>query len=504
MKIFRLWYARKSSESDERQVQSIDSQITWMKGVLQNFFDETEVRSESKSAKDPYKRPEFQHLLDTIEKINKKQKWEYEIYIYAWGLDRLSRNPVDSGMLQYFLQIWKIHKIICVDKEFTRADSWIMMWLFNALNNQFILDLQKNTRRGMKDKADKGWCIQFTPNGYINNRLTKEAEVDEKLKPIVKEIFQLRAEKYSLRELVKYCKKKWYKTKKWTDFSKWVIEKMLKNPFYIGLQKSEWVYKKANHEVFIDVKLFKEINEQKQKWHTRKQIDLFPLKWIVKSRETKRTLVAEIKKWKYIYYRTHNSYNKEEKNVSISQNAIISYFDEIIHLYDVSTELRPIVSGILQKEFAKRYEKIEEERKSIEQHLSQARAKSKRLFDLVCKWTISDEKYKEEESMTIIEIQKYEEQLKENSDENVDIMEQNLKFVELLENISTKRKSWDNGKKIEYIKLIAVELFVNEKKELFLHENQLFEFIRMVNLDHLGCNGARRETRTLTRLSTGF
>jgi|GEM_PF-3438918 hypothetical protein len=37
-------------------------------------------------------------MLDEIEKLNTKHKnkEDFKIIIYTWGLDRLSRNPVDS------------------------------------------------------------------------------------------------------------------------------------------------------------------------------------------------------------------------------------------------------------------------------------------------------------------------------------------------------------------------------------------------------------------------
>ena len=69
--IFKFWYCRKSTESDEKQVQSIESQTTWMMWVLWSEFNEVKLFSESKSAKAPYKRIEFKNLITEIENINK-------------------------------------------------------------------------------------------------------------------------------------------------------------------------------------------------------------------------------------------------------------------------------------------------------------------------------------------------------------------------------------------------------------------------------------------------
>ena len=54
--------------------------------------------------------------------------------------------------------------------------------------------------------------------------------------------------------------------------------------------------------------------------------------------------------------------------------------------------------------------------------------------------------------------------------------------MELLENLTMKRKVWSDSKKMGFIKILIVELFVTEKKELILQENKLFEFIKYFNL----------------------
>jgi hypothetical protein len=53
--------------------------------------------------------------------------------------------------------------------------------------------------------------------------------------------------------------------------------------------------------------------------------------------------------------------------------------------------------------------------------------------------------------------------------------------VELIENLSTKRKNWDDVKKLRFIKTIVVELEIDTKKELYIEEIKLFEFIKVLN-----------------------
>jgi len=63
-------YARKSTESDERQVQSIDSQVKEMLQIAEREnLEIVDIRRESKSAKDSGNRPIFKELLKDIRKI---------------------------------------------------------------------------------------------------------------------------------------------------------------------------------------------------------------------------------------------------------------------------------------------------------------------------------------------------------------------------------------------------------------------------------------------------
>ena len=96
-KIKYFLYARKSSESEDRQVASIQSQIDVLKDVAKREdLEIIDVLFESKSAKAPG-RPVFNQM------INRINKGEAE-GIICWKLDRLARNPVDGGSISWMLQ----------------------------------------------------------------------------------------------------------------------------------------------------------------------------------------------------------------------------------------------------------------------------------------------------------------------------------------------------------------------------------------------------------------
>ncbi len=62
-------YARKSSEREDRQIQSIDDQINyWQKRAKEEGIEIVKIYTEEKSAKTPGRRIEFYTMCDDLEK----------------------------------------------------------------------------------------------------------------------------------------------------------------------------------------------------------------------------------------------------------------------------------------------------------------------------------------------------------------------------------------------------------------------------------------------------
>ncbi len=167
-----IQYARKSSEGDERQVQSIPDQNAVLGRIADQLGLEVALHlDEACSAKQPNARPVFSRMLELI------QAGEAD-GILCWHLNRLTRNPVDSGTLSWLLQQGVIKCIKTPDREYRPEDNVVIMAVENAVSNQFIVDLRHNVRRGQLEKAARGWYPHKPPGGYITNRDTGEIEVD--------------------------------------------------------------------------------------------------------------------------------------------------------------------------------------------------------------------------------------------------------------------------------------------------------------------------------------
>jgi site-specific DNA recombinase len=200
---YRL-YVRKSTDTEDKQVQSLGDQIKYMTEIAQreglNIVGEP--ISESQSAKRPDARPKFRDLLIEIEtgKIDG---------IICWKLDRLSRNPADSGRIQQLLQDGKLQHIQTTEKSYFPEDNAIVFSVEAGMSNQYIRELATNTKRGMRSKAEKGDKPGIPPLGYLNDRLEKIIIADPDRFTLVRTLWdKMLTGTYSIAELARIADEK--------------------------------------------------------------------------------------------------------------------------------------------------------------------------------------------------------------------------------------------------------------------------------------------------------
>ena len=97
-------YCRKSTDEKDKQVLSIDQQISELKEfAARENLEIIEFLVEKQSAKIPG-RPVFNHLVSVIES-------GVVSGIVSWNPDRLARNSVDGGRIIYLLDLGKLQSL---------------------------------------------------------------------------------------------------------------------------------------------------------------------------------------------------------------------------------------------------------------------------------------------------------------------------------------------------------------------------------------------------------
>lgn len=160
-------YCRKSSESEDRQILSIPAQIDELKKLAKHrSLRVSRVLTESKSAKAPG-RPVFNEMMASI------QNGEIQ-GIICWKLDRLARNPVDGGSIIWAIKEKNIEIVTPPQNYNQSSENSFMMYVEFGMAQKFVDDLSKNVKRGLKQKAEKGWLPSGAKPGYMNDKYAEK------------------------------------------------------------------------------------------------------------------------------------------------------------------------------------------------------------------------------------------------------------------------------------------------------------------------------------------
>jgi len=249
-------YARKSTESDDRQVQSLDAQLHWaLTRCAELGLRDPLVIKEAKSAKTPG-RPEFERLMGLV------QSGEVDT-IVAWKADRLSRNARDAGTVLWALESRHIKRIVTSDREYTAdADIAFVLGIELGLSAKYSKDLSKNVSRGIAEKLRRGEWSWKAPLGYKNVRENADHSmiaVDEEMAAYVRRMFALVASgNYSVGRLTKLARDDWKlrvpvgrsKTEK-KPLGRSGIHNILKNVFYVGAMPVKGEVYQGSHEPLV-------------------------------------------------------------------------------------------------------------------------------------------------------------------------------------------------------------------------------------------------------------
>lgn len=178
-----LIYARKSSESEDRQALSIESQVKELTEFAKlHGLDILQVLTESRSAKTPG-RPVFADLLSLLTRRAANG-------VLCWKLDRLARNPVDGGAIIWGVDQGTIGEIVTPGRSFSnRGDDKFWMQLEFGMAKKYVDDLSDNVRRGNRAKLERGWLPGVPPLGYLNDPGTRTIVSDPERFPVVRKIW---------------------------------------------------------------------------------------------------------------------------------------------------------------------------------------------------------------------------------------------------------------------------------------------------------------------------
>jgi site-specific DNA recombinase len=265
-KIKYVLYARKSTESEERQVLSIDSQVKEMLQLAEREgLEVVEIRKESHSAKESGQRPVYKEILEDIRRGRFNG-------ILTWAPDRLSRNAGDLGSVVDLMDQQLLLEIRTYGQHFKNSPN--EKFLLMILCSQAKLENDNksvNVKRGLRTRCEIGLRPGVAPTGYLNQKMTdKKCEVliDPERASTIRKMFEKVAyEHWSGRKIYNWLRFDLnFRTavgKKHLSLGN--LYKILDNPFYYGVfeyPKKSGNWYTGKHEPLITKELFNLVQEQ--------------------------------------------------------------------------------------------------------------------------------------------------------------------------------------------------------------------------------------------------
>ena len=479
-KLRYILYARKSSDSEDKQISSIADQKRELEPEIKRLdLKVVKEFGESQSAKKPG-RPMFDEMMIMI----KQGKADG---ILCWKLNRLARNPIDGGEIQWLLQQGVIKSIITPSKEYLPTDNVLMMAFELGMANQFILDLSNDVRRGLKTKLADGWRPGIAPMGYRNDKFGNKGKkiifIDDEKFPLVKKLWQtFLTHEYSLEQITRYANDKLgLRGRAGLPLHKSTIRGVLINPFYYG----EYCYGggtyQGKHTPMITVEEFDfaqnilgKIGKPRMK-HKR-----LPFTGMIKCEECGGTIVTELK-WKivksenltrkYLYHRCSRNRtgvpcNQKPVNHADLVEQIKNYIDQIT----IPEEFLIWATDVLRQQ-----KKLEETDRGAVLKLQQKTYDSclKSIDNLIAMYIspenkdrelLSDEEYKAQKMIYMREKVRIEEEMSKIQDS----VNESLELTEKIFNFATYAKyHFDNGNfevKTKILKFLGQSFTLKDKK----------------------------------------
>src|SRR3989338_8465068 len=341
-------YARKSTESEERQILSIDSQIKEMLQIAEKEnLHVLDIKRESHSAKNVGERPIFNELINGI-RIGKFTG------ILTWAPDRLSRNAGDLGKLVDLMDEKLLLDIRTYGQRFSNSPN--EKFLLMILGSQAKLENDNrgvNVRRGLRTRCERGLRPGVAPTGYLNEkRMDRKCQciVDPDRAHVIKKMFEKVAnEHWSGRKIYHSLRFDLnFRTKSNHHLSLCNIYIIVQNPFYYG--RFEYPEKSGNwydgkHQPIISQELYDKAQAQlKRDQIVRSEIKEFAFTKLMTcglcgsgiSAEEKYKKLKDGTSARYVYYGCSRARDKNCKAGYMREEDLIEQLVKIMDKLDIS------------------------------------------------------------------------------------------------------------------------------------------------------------------------
>ena len=297
-------YVRVSSKEQEKEGFSIPAQLKLLREyALSNGIRVVEEYVDVETAKQAG-RSSFGEMVNYLHHHPEAR------IILVEKTDRLYRNLKDWVTLDELdLEIHFVKEGVVLSAD-SRSSEKFMHGIKVLMAKNYIDNLSEETRKGMTEKAEQGIWPSYAPFGYCNvmgESGKKIIEPDPDLAPVVRQMFEWYATgRHSVREITRMARGEglaFRKTGKPVPQSS--VQKMFRNRTYMGEFVWDGRTYEGSHEPIVSRDLWKKVQDVldgRRVNPNRKPKRDFAFTGLFRCGHCGCSMVAEIKKGRYVYY----------------------------------------------------------------------------------------------------------------------------------------------------------------------------------------------------------
>lgn len=244
----------------------------------------------------------------------------------------------------------------------------------------YIRNLREEVKKGMRGRLKQGIYPLAAPIGYLDQGGGKPKISDPERAPYVRDAFEWYADgQYSLRALSNELYNRGLRTKSGKKADANRLQKMLRNPFYIGVIRMSGEVYAGIHEPIVSKVVFDRVQQNLDgKKNACVVVHDFLFRRMISCTNCRYSLIGEKQKG-YVYYRCHTH---ACPTLTIREDVVLTAFQErLVPLrFDENeiSELRDMIAA----HFDRKSERKEEHLHAVELRLQASRARLSRLIDV--------------------------------------------------------------------------------------------------------------------------
>jgi site-specific DNA recombinase len=399
--------ARVSSKSQEDEGYSLDSQLKLLEGYCENKgLNVVKVFKIAETASKEQSRKIFHELLNYVSK-NKVYHLAVE------KTDRFTRNFRDAVAIDDWLEqdgdrrLHAVKESLILHKE-AKSDVKFMWNIYVSVAKKYTDTLREEAMKGWAEKLAQGWLPGVPPPGYMT--ITENGKRVHVPNPDTKCLIQQAFKKYldpnqSIASIAVEIDKMGIRTRKGRPYVKSNVQKMLSNPFYIGINRHNGQDYPGAQEQFISKELFERVQHKLHGGRPLAYVQHNPaLKSLIHCADCHTAVTWQLQKGRYYGVCRRKSAACKSFKLLKEDHVEGLIVDMLQQLVCPSQEIIEWVASAMQEHYKDNIETIERLTVSIKTQIERLERMDTNLYDDKLSGDISQERYEDKHEQFVKEI----------------------------------------------------------------------------------------------------